>query len=641
MINIAFNFESNKVEIQADLEQKMIDVINKYIAKVSLDIEKIYFLYNGNFVEKELKVNQIINEVNRDSKSMSILVNLLEWKSNDNTTKQTLVISKEIICPICKSICIIKMKDYKIFLLHCKEKHKSNNIFLEEFEQTQQIDESQIKCENCNIDNRNKNESHNNIFFICLTCNINLCPMCRTSHDKAHNIINYDHKNFICKKHNSSYISYCKNCLLNICMICESEHNSHTIKHFSKIIPKKEDLIKKINEIRNLIDNFKNNIKEVTTKEIFDKIIGNLENYYKIYNNIINNYDTNFLNYELLSNLNDFIIDNSFINDLNDIISQDNNDKKKSKINTLNKKLCTRDIEEITLIYDASKRWGIRGYFKNVIKETVEKLKENEIRLFSSEFVEKNKDKCKIIYEGKEYELIDIFNHENINNDTKIIQFKLKGINNIVDMSNIFCQCRALKSLPDISFWDISKMINLSCIFKKCINLENVSDISNWDTSNVTNMDSIFAGCSSLTSLSDISNWNTSKVTNMKNIFNCCKSLTSLPDISKWDTSNVINMSGIFESCSELESLPDISKWNISKVNNISKMFKDCFELKSLPDIEKWKTSNIIDISELFSNCSSLESLPDITKWDNSNFKNIFALFSDCSSVSSLPDISN
>jgi hypothetical protein len=68
MLNICFNFESENIVIQANLEDKMIDVINKYITKTSLDIENIYFLYNGFYLEKDLVVNKIISDVNRQEK---------------------------------------------------------------------------------------------------------------------------------------------------------------------------------------------------------------------------------------------------------------------------------------------------------------------------------------------------------------------------------------------------------------------------------------------------------------------------------------------------------------------------------------------------------------------------------------------
>ena len=125
----------------------------------------------------------------------------------------------------------------------------------------------------------------------------------------------------------------------------------------------------------------------------------NLETYYKVYNDLINNYDINYINFEILNNLYEFNIDNSFINDLNDIIKEDNIDKKHSKIDILYNKIITKDIEEITIIYDASEKEKEPFFYK--ILKNWEKFADNSLRLFSSEFVENNKDKCKIIYEKK------------------------------------------------------------------------------------------------------------------------------------------------------------------------------------------------------------------------------------------------
>ena len=49
-----------------------------------------------------------------------------------------------------------------------------------------------------------------------------------------------------------------------------------------------------------------------------------------------------------------------------------------------------------------------------------------KIKIFGSQFVYYNKDKCKIIYNNKEYELTEYF--DNIDNELKI---KLKGITKI------------------------------------------------------------------------------------------------------------------------------------------------------------------------------------------------------------------
>ena len=73
--------------------------------------------------------------------------------------------------------------------------------------------------------------------------------------------------------------------------------------------------------------------------------------------------------------------------------------------------------------------------------------------------------------------------------------------------------------------------------------------------------------CNSLKSLPDISKWDISKVTNMSCIFNECNSLISLPDISKWNISNVRNMNGMFCKCKSLKSLPDF--YMLNKYKNI------------------------------------------------------------------------
>ena len=53
---------------------------------------------------------------------------------------------------------------------------------------------------------KNKSNIYNNEIYKCLTCDDILCPLCKSSHDKKHIIINYDLKNYICKNHNESYI---------------------------------------------------------------------------------------------------------------------------------------------------------------------------------------------------------------------------------------------------------------------------------------------------------------------------------------------------------------------------------------------------------------------------------------------------
>ena len=108
-----------------------------------------------------------------------------------------------------------------------------------------------------------------------------------------------------------------------------------------------------------------------------------------------------------------------------------------------------QEISEINIIYDINEG--------------------HNVNIFGYTFVENNKNICKMIIDNKEYKITENYNIKNKNDKRLII--KLKGINNVTDMSYMFSGCSSLSSLPDIS---------------------------KWNTNNVTTMTSMFDGCSSL-----------------------------------------------------------------------------------------------------------------------------------------------
>ena len=88
------------------------------------------------------------------------------------------------------------------------------------------------------------------------------------------------------------------------------------------------------------------------------------------------------------------------------------------------------------------------------------------IDIFGEDFVKRNKNNCKIIYDGKEYELskqLEYYKEKKF--DKSLIKIKLIGINNITNMSSMFNYCRTLISLSDLSKWDTSKITDMSYIF--------------------------------------------------------------------------------------------------------------------------------------------------------------------------------
>jgi len=323
MEKVIFNYKGIETEIQSNLNDKIEEVYKKYEIKIGKDISKLYFIYNGNRIDDNKILNEIINEEDKRRSIMNILVN----ENNEIIIKDNIVKSKEIICPNCNENILIKIDEYKINLFNCKNNHQINNILLNEYENN--IDISKIVCNNCKI--KNKSNTYNNEFYRCNICKINLCPLCKSNHNKDHKIINYDNKIYICEIHNKEYNKYCKDCKLNICTLCIKEHKNHSITDFGDIILNEEDNKKEINKLKEYINKCNKNIDDII--KILNKVKDNMNIYYNIYNNIINNYEN--INYEILYNINEFNkYNNIIIKDINEIIN-DNNIKNKLK-NILN-----------------------------------------------------------------------------------------------------------------------------------------------------------------------------------------------------------------------------------------------------------------------------------------------------------------
>ena len=310
--------------------------------------------------------------------------------------------------------------------------------------------------------------------------------------------------------------------------------------------------------------------------------------------------------------------------------------------------------------------------------------KKNKIKIFGEKFVNKNKDKCIIIYKGKIFPLQAYFSINEIDCVDDKLEIIMMALNWISDKSYMFDKCLMLKEIhffeekeylfdkyitilveSDLNFINSESnenfylkqnqikiiknelqknIIKESSSIKKLLESEYSLILFSGGYKNdiniCKNMRNMFRNCSSLKYLPDISKWNTYNVTDMRNMFNNCSSLQYLPDISKWRTNNVTNIKNMFNNCSSLSSLPDISKWNTNNVTNMRYIFSKLSSLLSLPDISKWNTSNVNDMNCLFYYCYSLISLPDLSKWKTDNVKDISFMFSNCFALENLPDIS-
>ena len=157
------------------------------------------------------------------------------------------------------------MKLYVQFV-NCKNGHIIEDIKLNEFVNKQNIDISEIKCDNCK--EKNKSNTKNNEMYICNECNMNLCPLCKSIHDKSHIIINYENKNYICKEHNETFVKYCYDCEIDLCLSCINGHKNHKIISYEDKLINMKNLRKKMNILVNNKDDTDDNTMIIKPKDI-------------------------------------------------------------------------------------------------------------------------------------------------------------------------------------------------------------------------------------------------------------------------------------------------------------------------------------------------------------------------------------
>ena len=412
------------------MNDKFKDVIDKYIQKSLLDPSSLYFLANGKQINQEETVEKLMSNMNKQNQILKVLVQLIE---DENINLKKLEKSKDVICPKCLEPCRIQIEDFKLKLFGCIKNHTSN-IIVKDFPKTQKIDNSNIVCEKCKI--KNKGNSPDNEFYICLTCNLNLCLLCKPHHNSNHCIIKYTQKNYICKKHHEPFIKYCSQCNINICFSCDEEHDKHKTIFLGDLKPNMDEAKNKMIEIKKEIQLFKNNIEEIINKLI--ELIDAINIYYKINNDIINSYEKQNRNYQILQNLKIITTNNKIfgaINNINKItntkdkifniidlynnLNSNNSDIKLERKDLANKNnsnindLSFNQLSQITIIYNIDKN-------------------DNKIKIFGKNFVRNNKNNCYLIIDQKQNDLSEYYTLNNYQKSKNILEIRLIKIKPII-----------------------------------------------------------------------------------------------------------------------------------------------------------------------------------------------------------------
>ena len=94
MAKVIFSFENEEIIIQCDLKDRMKDIFMKYCSKIQKDVNKLYFIYNGNIIKQDMEYGQILNEEDKKRNIMNIIV----YENNkDIDINENIIKSKEIL----------------------------------------------------------------------------------------------------------------------------------------------------------------------------------------------------------------------------------------------------------------------------------------------------------------------------------------------------------------------------------------------------------------------------------------------------------------------------------------------------------------------------------------------------------------
>ena len=213
MSKIRFVFERSKFEMILEGNDTIEVVLKKYAKLLSKNINDLIFLYKGKNI---LLYDNIKNRKKIKNKTYIQVFRKTKKKYNNDELEN-------IICPECKDLTFININGDNININGCINKHKKAYT-INEFMKMQYIDEKEIKCDRC----KNNKYLYNDNFYIC-SCKLKFCQLCFYKHKKkeGHNLIYFNKRYSICKKHISEFISYCTICNRNLCEKCEEEDINH------------------------------------------------------------------------------------------------------------------------------------------------------------------------------------------------------------------------------------------------------------------------------------------------------------------------------------------------------------------------------------------------------------------------------
>lgn len=152
----------------------------------------------------------------------------------------------------------------------------------------------------------------------------------------------------------------------------------------------------------------------------------------------------------------------------------------------------------------------------------------------------------------------------------KITYFHSSGSS---DYSYLFYDCKYLKDISGLRFFDTKGVINLQGFFWNNI-FTDISALRNWDVSECVNLGNIFDRCAKIEDFSPIKDWETRKNTSLNYMCANNNSVAEITSFANWDVSKVTNFTGIFWGARM--SKFTMNDWDFGSATSFKNIFYDC-----------------------------------------------------------------
>ena len=526
---IKFNYKENEIAVKCSRSEQMRAIFDRFRTKAQASINNLSFFYGRERINPEL----ILSQINAEDEEIKVLGipermggNIAEKREKSSYIKNAQNDEPGLIQ---------FLPNYELILADLKNNRRQ--LKLNEYLETQMIDDKKIKCSCCS---KSKADSANEQFHFCFECQKILCSLCKSKHQEHKNIVDYFSRHFRCPNHQGqSFIEYCSDCKKNLCFFCQYEHKGHnTIS---------------LNDLREVQNKELNEKLERVKKEVcaiidsLRKFMENLEIFANINSTLNEDLVKMNLNYQNLKTLKN-IMSAEFLNkDIDQILKTKNQNEKFQKIMSVydlmeGKEGKARNETIGDVIQNVEVKAQKSDENNNEIEMKV-KVDENEV---NKQVYFLDKDGCGHFHEH------DTFKEIKETNAVLIIEGKE------VPLKNSFIPKKS--GVYSIKLIFKSKMQGCSFMFCCCKNIIEI----------------------------DFSKFNTEMVTTMKCMFYCCTSLTSL-DLSSFNITNLDNTSYMFAGCSSLSKL-NFTQFNVENVHYSQGMYNGCTKLAS------FKISNTIKV---------------------------------------------